>query len=101
MAGIGGSTVEEVKKTLSVEEFKQWVEWRNANGPLVGSWRIENQLALLALIQSKMAGDKKSVLEDFIIHPIGLPSDPSDTPSDEATDINAVFTLLQGVVGSQ
>lgn len=50
MHGIGGKTIEEVQRNLSVPEVMKWLAYRQKRGTLNWGMRIERGAALLASI---------------------------------------------------
>lgn len=69
MHGIGGNTIEEAKRKLTIAEFRSWVSYINKRGSLNTGMRVEYGAALMltgyANANSKNGGYK---VWDFMTH---------------------------------
>jgi hypothetical protein len=63
--GVGGSTVEEAKATLTHDEFMDWVAFMKKRGSLNVSDRLDAGFAMLAQVICAMKG-KKTKASDFM-----------------------------------
>jgi hypothetical protein len=50
LCGLGGRTIEEAQRNISYEEFTSWLAYRNRRGSLHVGMRVENSMAVIALM---------------------------------------------------
>lgn len=64
LAGIAGSTIEEARERMPVDEIRIWQAYIAKNGPLATQRRLEYTAALLAmLLANQNRGEKAKPLE--------------------------------------
>ena len=70
LCGIGGKTIEEAQRRLTISEFNRWVEYRNKRGTLNLGRRIERAAALTVYhsTQRKKTSGEDWSLWDFMPH---------------------------------
>jgi hypothetical protein len=67
LAGIGGRTIREAKRNVSVKEFAQWAEYIRKRGSLNVGQRVEAATAVLSLQVNRALGGKAELM-DFLPH---------------------------------
>lgn len=65
--GIGGRTIKEAKRNVTVKEFEQWAEYIHKRGSLNVGQRVEAAIAVLATQINRALGGKAEVI-DFLPH---------------------------------
>lgn len=65
--GIGGRTIKEAKRNVTVKEFEQWREYIHKRGSLNVGQRVEAAIAVLATQINRALGGKAEVI-DFLPH---------------------------------
>lgn len=65
--GIGGRTIKEAKRNVTVKEFQQWAEYIRKRGSLNVGQRVEAAVAVLATQINRALGGKAEVI-DFLPH---------------------------------
>lgn len=67
MNGIGGQTVAEAKERMSYSEALMWSAFIKKRGSLNLGLRVENGVAVLAVMMNRALGGKAN-MEDFMPH---------------------------------
>lgn len=71
LCGIGGRTIEEAQRRMSVEEVRRWAMYRMRRGSLHVGMRIEHAAALIAQLLAnryRKEGAEVFQLHDFAPH---------------------------------
>lgn len=90
MNGIGGSTIKEAKRNLSLDEFLVWREYIAKRGCLNVARRIEQEVGQLRFVTARVNGDKQSELRDF------LPHEYSSSPdNEEPASFDEIINVFQ------
>jgi len=66
MNGIGGRTIVEAQKNMSMVEARQWAQYMQRHGGLNIAERIEQAAALICTTGAQLMGNKKVKVADFI-----------------------------------
>lgn len=94
LAGIAGSTIEEARERMPVEEVGIWQAWMAKNGPLSLQRRIEGTSAQVAMILANANRDPKRPamkLTEFLLY--------SQRETEEVDDLHQAFGELFKVAG--
>jgi len=84
--GIGGRTIAEAKRRMSVAEAMQWVEYIQKRGSLNVGLRVEAAVAVLSTQVNRALGGK-SELQDFMPH--------WDQPEAQLDDLAKLFGAVK------
>lgn len=95
LAGVGGRTVAEAKRSLSYAEFTSWLAYRSKFGPLCPGRYVGDSLAVIAAKFAQARGMKlqngQSVgVSDFLLYDSPRGDDKEGTPEE-------IFDLLTAV----
>jgi len=70
LAGVGGRTVADAKRSMSSDEFQAWMAYREMHGPLALHRRMEHGFAMVAQTVAstipRKRGTRGPKLEDFL-----------------------------------
>lgn len=66
MAGVGGRTIAQAKRALSFGEVEVWQSFMRKRGPVSMQRRSDWPAALIAMLLSRLGGDKTSRMMDFM-----------------------------------
>lgn len=67
MNGVGGRTIEEAQRNISLQEFASWIQYRNKRGPFNLARRFDRAVAPMAVRQANRYRDTKQRPEPFSI----------------------------------
>lgn len=77
---------------MSMNEFEQWCVYRNKNGPLDSSTKICEYIKYLTFLTLKIAGDKKTNIDDLELFVMKDEKDETEIAS-----VEDIFKNLQSM----
>ncbi|MGY2429620.1 hypothetical protein [Pseudomonas tolaasii] len=64
--GVGGRTIAEAKRNMTMVEARQWADYIRRHGGLNVAERVEQAAALICTTACQLMGNKKTTVKDFI-----------------------------------
>lgn len=94
MNGVGGSTIEEAKRSITYEEALSWFKYRNKVGSLNPAIRLEKTLAFISayfanFMKVRFEGGRLPSMNDFLLM--------SNVEPDEIATEEQVFNHLSSL----